>query len=162
MAAKKLRGENLSNRRLAREVALRALFQVDVGQGHPEEALAYNIQELGVSEPAADFARMLVRGTLKHLSEIDALISQYTVGWSLERLPRTDRVVLRLAVFELDKLRDQVPVAVAINEAVELAKIYGDATSGRFVNGILSSIASVLNRTDDSERDKPSVPEAIQ
>ena len=49
MAAKKLRGENLSNRRLAREVALRALFQVDVGQGHPEEALAYNIQELGVS-----------------------------------------------------------------------------------------------------------------
>ncbi|MGI6082488.1 MAG: transcription antitermination factor NusB [Limnochordia bacterium] len=152
----------MSNRRLAREAALRALFQVDVGQSDPDEALAYNTHELAVPETAADFSRLLVLGTLEHLSEIDALIGQYTVGWSVERLPRTDRVVLRLAVFELDQLRDQVPVAVVINEAVELAKMYGDATSGRYVNGILSSIASALKRNDDGERGKRSVPRAIQ
>lgn len=139
----------LLSRRLAREAAVRALFQIDVGRSHPEEALAYNIQELAVPEPAADYARVVVHGTLDHLPQIDALISQYTVGWSLDRLPLTDRMVLRLAVFELDHLRDQVPVAVVISEAVELAKMYGDATSGRYINGILASVASALNRTDD-------------
>jgi N utilization substance protein B len=139
----------LLSRRLAREAAVRALFQIDVGRSHPEEALAYNIQELAVPEAAADYARVVVHGTLDHLPQIDALISKYTVGWSLDRLPLTDRMVLRLAVFELDHLRDQVPVAVVISEAVELAKMYGDATSGRYINGILASVASALNRTDD-------------
>jgi hypothetical protein len=87
----------LLSRRLAREAAVRALFQIDVGHSHPEEALAYNIQELAVPEPAADYARVVVHGTLDHLPQIDALISQYTVGWSLDRLPLTDRMVLRLA-----------------------------------------------------------------
>lgn len=139
------------SRRLAREAALRALFQIDVGHGHPEEALAYNIQGLDVPEPAADYARTVVHGTLDHLPQIDALISNYTIGWSLDRLPRTDRMVLRLAVFELSHLGDQVPVAVVINEAVELAKLYGDEASGRYINGILASIASALGKTDDDE-----------
>lgn len=127
------------SRRLAREVALRALFQIDVGRAQIDDAIAYNIEEFALTEKSAIFARQLVQGTLDHLEEIDELIRQAAIHWSVERMARTDRNIMRLAVFELIH-RSDVPASVAVNEAVELAKKYGDADAGKFVNGVLGQV----------------------
>lgn len=129
------------SRRLAREAALRSLFQVELGHSRPTEALEFNVKELGLTEPATDFANVLVHGAIEHLNEIDSVIGELTVGWSLQRLSRTDRAVLRIAIFELLHMQDGKPVPVVINEAVELAKAYGDESSARFVNGLLAKLA---------------------
>ena len=101
---------------------------------------------LGVSvqvEPSADvlaYARYLIEGVQDHHAEIDQLITRYADRWTIERMPVVDRNVTRIAVFEL-LWADDVPVAVAINEAVELAKAFSTDDSGRFVNGLLGRIA---------------------
>lgn len=128
------------SRRLAREIALRTLFQVEAGHNHAEEAMRYNAEELAASENASQYARTLVEGALAHLSEIDLLIRDRAIDWAFERLAGTDKAILRMAIYELQYERESVPVNVAISEAVELAKMYGDDASGRFVNGVLGAI----------------------
>lgn len=128
------------SRRLARELALKALFQVDLVGGDGAEVLKYLFEEDQPLSEVEAFARELVTGTLAHRREIDAQIARYARDWRLERLAAVDRNILRLAIFELLFRRD-VPAGVAINEAVELAKTYGEAESGRFVNGILGQLA---------------------
>lgn len=128
------------SRRKAREGALKALFEVDVGRVHPKQAIAHVAGEDGLSPDEAQFLRELVEGTLAHLAEIDGHLSRLAVDWRLDRMARIDRNVLRLGAFELLH-RPDTPASVAINEAVELAKIYGGPDSGRFVNGILGALA---------------------
>lgn len=127
------------SRRAAREAALRALYQIDVGRSSHERALAYNADEMGLDENARRFARSLIEGTLANLSQIDGVIAKFSQNWSVERLARTDRNILRMAIYEL-LFQDQVPESVAINEAVELAKAYGDVDSAKFINGILGQL----------------------
>jgi transcription antitermination protein NusB len=91
--------------------------------------------------PADELTRMLVQGVAAHLDDIDLAITAHSDGWSLERMPALDRTVLRIATFELAHRRD-VPTAVVIDEAVELAKRFSTDDSGRFVNGVLSSTAA--------------------
>jgi N utilization substance protein B len=134
------RGAKAVSRRLAREAALRSLFQVAAGHNSPAEALQYNNSELGLTEPAARYAETVVQGVLQHLAELDALIGQLTLGWAFARLSGVDKAVLRMAIFELQYMREDIPAAVAINEAVELAKTYGDEASARFVNGVLAIV----------------------
>lgn len=128
------------SRRLARQVALRALYQVDLVGADPEQALADLLEETPLAGDALEFARDLVRGTLEHWREVDGHISRYARDWSLERLAAVDRNILRLSIYQLLH-RPDVPVNAVINEAVELAKTFGDADSGRFVNGILGQLA---------------------
>lgn len=128
------------SRRLARELALKALFQVDLVGGDGTQVLEYLFEEDKPLSEVEAFARELVAGTLAHRREIDAEIGRYARDWRLERLAAVDRNILRMAIFELLFRRD-VPASVAINEAVELAKTYGEAESGRFVNGILGQLA---------------------
>ena len=126
---------NIGSRREARERALSLLYEAEVKDLPPEAVLA----ELPLDpEP---FAADLVAGVGKHLATIDALIARYAIDWSIERMPAIDRNVLRLAVYELLE-RPDVPVGAVISEAVELAKAYSTDESGRFVNGMLSSIAT--------------------
>lgn len=127
------------SRRAAREVAIRALFQIDVGRSKPERAIEYNVQEMGLPPEYVPFARRLVEGALAHLDEIDAIIEESAINWSIERMANTDRNILRMAIYEI-LYEEDVPGSVSINEAVELAKKYGDADSGRFVNGILGHV----------------------
>lgn len=126
-------------RRRAREVALQVLFEVDVGQTDPEAAFRAAIVREEVPEKETEFVARLVRGTLERVDEIDYRLSQLATDWSLDRMANVDRNVLRLAAFEMLFLED-VPVNVSINEAVELAKAYGTAESGKFVNGILGNL----------------------
>jgi transcription antitermination protein NusB len=125
-------------RRRAREAALQVLFQVDVGKLSMDDALA------AVATPAwqpDDWALVegLSRGTNAHVSEIDPIISRFAEHWTIDRMAAVDRNILRMAIYELQ--HTSTSVRVIINEAVELAKRYSTEESGRFVNGLLGTVA---------------------
>jgi len=133
----------VGKRRSGRQLALRTLFQIDVGRLSPAEAMALSLGEDKGTTEAVAFARELLEKTTAHQAEIDRVIGKYARGWTLERMANVDRNVLRLAICELFYLPD-VPPSVAVDEAVELAKRYSTAESGRFVNGILGSLVRNL------------------
>ena len=124
----------LGSRREARERALSLLYEADAKACAPEAVL----DDLPV--PPDPFAGDLVAGVGAHLGDIDERIRRFARGWTLERMPVVDRTVLRMATYELLH-RPDVPTAAVISEAVELVKRYSTDDSGRFVNGMLSSIA---------------------
>jgi len=139
-------------RRQGREGALRALFFLDLNPDLTvEEALRrfFGLVVEGADEageplaPAArDFCAQLVRGTWAHRDEIDEILRGLSQSWRLERMATVDRNVLRLGTFEL-RFGGEVPAAVALDEAIELAKRYGSDTSAAFVNGILDRVAAL-------------------
>ncbi len=126
----------MGSRRRARELALRALFEVDVGRQPLDEALS----RLQAEVPEGDwaFARSLCEGIWGARARLDAELGALTGAWSVDRLANTDRSILRLAAYEL--LYTDTPARVVINEAVELAKAYGTDDSGKFVNGVLGAL----------------------
>jgi N utilization substance protein B len=127
-----------SSRRYGRELALQALYGTEVGKRPPSEMLAELLARDEASEGRA-FVRDLVLGTLENAGESDAIIAPLLEGWTLERLPTIDRLVLRMSVFELTH-RKETPPPVVINEAVELAKKFSTEDSGRYVNGVLERV----------------------
>lgn len=128
----------------ARERALQALYQIDVASTDLDEALSRFWRSFEpVEREVREMAEALVRGVAEHSREIDDAIEAVSTNWRLDRMAKVDRNVLRLAVHELVH-RPDVPVKVAINEAVELGKKYGSESSGAFVNGVLDKIASGL------------------
>lgn len=135
-------GEEVRPRRRAREAALQALFQWEAA-GHPPAAgLDWAAAEYGLGEDVLAFARELVAGVVAERPAIDDLIARYARDWDIQRLARVDRNILRIGIYELlFANRPDVPAAVAINEAVELAKRFSSAEAGRFVNGILGQLA---------------------
>ncbi|MCA0171126.1 transcription antitermination factor NusB [Bacillus sp. RAR_GA_16] len=122
-------------RRHAREKAIQVLFQIDVTDTDPREALHHVLNE-GEGD---EFLSELVFGTLENLEKIDAVIKENLVNWTFSRIGNVDRSVLRMATYEM-VMREDIPVNVSLNEAVELAKLFGGEESGRFVNGVLSKI----------------------
>ncbi|MEK4628290.1 MAG: transcription antitermination factor NusB [Solibacillus sp.] len=118
----------------ARQKALQALFQLDSTELSVEEAIGHVLEE---EQKSNAFLEKLVRGTTEKQAEIDAALEQKLEKWTLSRLPKIERTVLRLAIYEL--LFDQeTPNKVVMNEAIELAKTFGDEKSSKFVNGVLS------------------------
>ena len=124
----------MAKRRGARKIALETLYEHDVS-GRP----AAEILDRHSGDASFTYAAALVMGVDEHQAEIDELITRYAEDWTVARMPPIDRTLLRLGVLELLYL--DVPAAVTINEAVDLAKQYSTADSGRFVNGILGRIA---------------------
>lgn len=135
------------SRRHAREVALQVLFAVDLGKADPDTALFQAFAREGeegdghepLTEKEAQFCRDLVQGTWERREAIDEMIATYAKDWSMERMAGVDRNILRLAIYELNHQGD-IPESVTVDEAVELAKTFSTADSGKFVNGILGSI----------------------
>lgn len=127
------------SRRKAREAAFKILFEIDLVNNDVEEALHRLESDLSLREEMREFIAVLVRGTLSHRAEIDQRISRYSPDWPLERMPTVDRNLLRMAAFEMLYGGDVHPVVV-INEAIEMAKIYGDDNSRAFINAILDRI----------------------
>ena len=121
----------------ARERALALLYEAESKDTSPRAVLA------ALPVPPSPLVVVLVEGVEDHRAELDALIVEHARNWTLERMPAIDRNLLRLALFELSE-RPEVPVAVVIDEAVELAKRFSTDDSGRFVNGMLSAIAPKL------------------
>jgi len=130
-------------RRLGRVTAMQVLYEIDtVGlEGNdPAASIAALVEEYEASEEVKAFASTLVQGVLRRSEEIDTLIAAAAPQWPLEQIAGIDKAVLRVAVYEL-RHGEGVPVKVAINEAVDIAKEYGGEGSGRFVNGVLGAIA---------------------
>ncbi len=123
----------------AREVVLRALYEIEVGRVSSKYSLKDNLSRINLPEDAAKFVEYLTNGVADNLSRLDEVISHYALNWNISRMAIVDKNILRLAIFELLFVED-IPPKVSINEAVELAKKYGDVDSARFVNGILDSI----------------------
>jgi len=127
-------------RRQARIIAFQTLFEVD-STGHAAgEVLERLLAETTLA--AAEFARRLVSGVLQKRSEIDRLIGAAAPAWPLDQMARVDKNILRLAIFEILFNNDTVPAKAAINEAVELAKLFGGESSSKFVNGVLGTVVS--------------------
>ncbi len=129
-------------RRQARQLALKALYQIETVGTSVDEALAFASEGLEVDKEGIDFARTIADGTSDMAGELDDTIRPNLKGWLLERLPLIDLMILRMAIFEM--LTTGTARSVIINEAVELAKEYSTQESGRFVNGVLGTLGRRL------------------
>lgn len=134
----------MANRHLSRSIALQSLFEWDFKgrrSGTLKEIVQHNIAEFAPGMDDTDFITDLVFGVEKNRADIDAQIAQSAPDWPLDHITNVDRNVLRLGIFELKhSTANDVPPKVAINEAIELAKSFGGASSGKFVNGVLGTI----------------------
>ncbi|MBI5886662.1 MAG: transcription antitermination factor NusB [Deltaproteobacteria bacterium] len=126
----------MNSRHKARETALQILYNVDISQCPPAEALGAQLDAMRGAGAARRYCEALVNGVLAERRAIDAVINESSDNWTIDRMPLVDRNILRIAVYEFMHLTD-VPFKVVIDEAVELAKRYGSEESGAFVNGIL-------------------------
>ena len=132
-------------RRKSRIVALQSLYEVDAVGHDPENVLTEHIRESGLTGEHADFVRALVMGVIQNRETIDGFIRQFAPAWPIDQISLVDRNILRLAISEI--LTDnKVPLKVAINEAVELAKRFGGEHSSKFVNGVLGSVSAITSR----------------
>lgn len=137
----------MRKRTRGRECALKMLYAIEIAKETPERGMAIFWENADPVEfEVKDFADELVRGVADHLDEIDALITKHATNWQLDRMAVIDKNVLRIGTYELLH-RDDVPPKVSINEAIELAKKYGDKDSGKFVNGVLDKI----NKTESKK-----------
>jgi N utilization substance protein B len=134
-------------RRLARIYALQALYELDLTNHPVGETLARWLEEQPLPPEGESFFRLLVSGVMRYRRELDALIQRYAPAWPVAQIAVIDRNVLRMALFELSSEVD-TPAKVAINEAVDLAKLFGSESSPRFVNGVLGSVVSEHGRID--------------
>lgn len=131
----------MGDRRLARELALQALFYFDMDRGDPAELLELfctNFEEM-VTDTVRPFFLELVDGVTASGDEINTLLNQCSSNWKISRMPVVDRNIMRIATFELVK-RPDIPSSVSINEAVEIGKRFGTRGSGSFINGVLDRI----------------------
>ena len=134
-------------RRSGREAALQMLFSIEATGAAPDEAIPFFWNNFEGDPEGRAYADALVRGTVEHRADLDARITAASTNWRIERMSRVDRNLLRLGTFELAH-RPDVPRAVILDEAVEMAKAFGSEDSSVFVNGVLARIADDLGRAD--------------
>ena len=145
----------MKTRREARILALQTLFEVDSADHNPDVVLAHRLEEDPLSPRGEAFLRQLVSGVLEHQRDLDRTIAGIATDWPLEQMATVDRNILRLAIYEI-MMADETPVKVAINEAVELAKMFGSDSSRRFVNGVLGTLVASRDMAGVSEPGRPS------
>lgn len=149
-------------RRLAREIAVQSLYQMEMNEVTAAEAVDMLMEEarqqdneLGAQPAEAakvnEYTRELVMGVVERKKAIDEMLQQHLTGWQVDRLSRVDRQVLRLACYEM-VFRDDVPPKAAINEAIELAKHFGTDESGKFVNGVLGKLIGAINSSKQDQQ----------
>ena len=129
------------SRRKAREIALQALFQFDFTKNDDENLIEMLIKETkGLNQLSILFTREIIKGTIANLEAIDATIKTVSNDWKIERMAAVDRNIVRMAVYELKFNSEDTAPKIIINEAIEIAKIFGSDESSRFVNGILGAL----------------------
>lgn len=148
----------MANRHLARSVVLQTLFEWDTA-GTPEEevaaVLARNAGEFGGSDTDKPFMEALLAGVIAKRPDLDLIITKAAPDWPLPRIAPIDRNILRIGLYELLFAdRSQVPPKVAINEAIELAKVFGGESSGRFINGVLGAVYKEMGEPGKDEQGK--------
>ena len=149
----------MSNRHLARTIAMQSLFQWDFDDKKEEnldKTLDSVFDNFAPEFNDHGFAKDIIRGVMKHIKEIDRYIAKYATEWPLDQITIVDRNILRIGVFEL-VFNEEIPAKVAINEAIEIAKTFGSESSGKFVNGVLGAIYKDILKKDasaDPEKEK--------
>ena len=133
----------MGKRHQARELALKVLFQLESSEDDPDEVLRYHAAEGAATSDVAHFATQLVRGVIANREKLDGILSATSEHWKLDQMAKVDRIVLRIAVYEITIDR-HVPTKAAINESIELAKTFSGEEAGRFVNGILGRVAATV------------------
>jgi N utilization substance protein B len=147
----------MSNRHLARALAMQSLYEWDFhgGQKDGADIITRNLDEFAPELDEKEFASKIVTDVLSHKDEIDATITKFAPDWPLEKITTVDRNILRIGTYEL-MYNEDIPSKVAINEAIELAKTFGGESSGKFVNGVLGAV--YRNQTEKGvmkDADKP-------
>ena len=130
-------------RHLGREIALKALYRIDICGGASNDDLAIFFESFPAEESARKFAMQLLEGVRREQPKLDKHLADALEHWSVKRLSRVDHNIMRIALYELLEMKD-IPARVTFDEAIELAKCYGDIESGRFVNGVLDEVAGRL------------------
>ena len=129
----------------ARSIALQVLYETDIANNHlPGDVLKTRLEDTLLADDLSEFARVIIFGVLPLKQDLDQLIAKYAPEWPLDQIAAIDRNILRIAFWEFAVSRE-TPVKVAINEAVELAKLYGSDSAPRFVNGVLGTLAEHEN-----------------
>jgi len=131
----------MKSRTRARSLALQVLYEVDMTHHPPGEVYKARLEDTPLTDELAEFARQIIFGVLPLLEILDRIIAQYAPEWPLDQIAAIDRNILRLACWEFASPDGETPIKVAINEAVELAKLFGSDSAPRFVNGVLGSLA---------------------
>lgn len=145
----------MKTRRRARRVTLETLYEYDIANHDPDEVLALRVETSPMELAGVDFARVLVHGVITYLPYMDRLIARFAPEWPLDQMAVIDRNILRIAIYEF-LVTDETPVKVAINEAVELAKVYGSDSAPRFINGVLGTLADHLEELQrEVRREEP-------
>ncbi|MBN1148848.1 MAG: transcription antitermination factor NusB [Anaerolineales bacterium] len=135
----------------ARSLALQALYEIDI-VGHPAKlVLDERLQEADLDASLTEFAYQIVQGVSPMFKELDRFIAEHAPEWPLDQVATVDRNILRMALWEF-AVYEKTPIKVAINEAVELAKVYGSDSTPRFVNGVLGSLANRQNELKQALR----------
>ncbi|MCX7706439.1 MAG: transcription antitermination factor NusB [Anaerolineae bacterium] len=134
-------------RRQARICALQALYELDTTKHQAGDVIQYRLEEQPLPPEGEAFLRQLVSGVLRHRKALDALIQKHAPAWPVEQIAVIDRNILRMALLEISDVIG-TPPKVAINEAVDLAKIFGSDNSSRFVNGVLGAVMAAKEELD--------------
>lgn len=152
---------------LVRRVALQVLYEIDSAQHPIGDVIDTQLRYNDLSEPGRRYLRLLVTGVQRQKEQLDSIIRRYAPEWPVDQIAIVDRNVLRLSVYEL-ALSQDVPIKVAIDEAVELAKLYGAEGAPRFINGVLGAVAdnreeitTLLKGSDGDSHSKTEADDAI-
>jgi transcription antitermination protein NusB len=145
----------LKPRRLARILAMQALFEIDAVGHDPERTLGHRFDEVTAAPEVQEFCRRLTWGVLTNKDALDEYIRRHASAWPLEEIAILDRVILRMGTYELLH-EGETPPRVVINEAVELAKRFGNESTRRFVNGVLGAVLTELEQAGRLPRSRPS------
>ncbi len=148
----------MHQRRKAREIALQVLYALDVLEIGVKEGMALFWDNFEAPEGSKPFASLLIEGAWDNKKQIDDLISSCSENWTMSRMSKVDKNILRIAVYELLHC-PEIPPKVTMNEAIDIGKTYGSENSGSFINGILDAIYMKLNTNEDSQDTVPVVLE---
>jgi len=134
----------MKSRTKARSIALQALYEIDLTGHTPAIVLGQRLEEVPLDQELVEFCRQIINGVVTLAPQLDNFIAQHAPEWPLDQVAIVDRNILRIALWEL-AVHGSTPIKVAINEAIELAKMYGSDSTPRFVNGVLGSLATRSN-----------------
>ena len=134
----------MKSRTKARGIALQALYEIDLTGHAPSQVLEERLTDTPMDQELANFIRQIIFGVIAQIDPLDNFIAQHAPEWPLDQVAAIDRNILRIALWEF-AVQGVTPIKVAINEAIELAKVYGSDSTPRFVNGVLGSLATRQN-----------------
>ena len=135
----------MKNRRISREIALQVLYQMEFDTSlTPIQGLRQYEDHFKNDQLSMDYSEKLIAGIKEHQTQIDETIQKFSINWKISRMSHVDRNIIRLSIFEMTHLKDEVPKNASINEAIEIAKKFGSEDSSHFINGILDQISKSI------------------